>query len=100
MQIVVGSMSTDQRACKEAQMSNAVADPSTTKKEQGKPQPEGIGIAQLAKRLEADPRALRQWLRSEGKGLGQRGKRYSFTAKQADEIARGWKAAAQEASAE
>ncbi len=78
-------------------MSNAVAEPSSPK--QAKTESEGIGIAQLAERLEADPRSLRQWLRSEGKGLGQRGKRYSFTPKQADEIVRKWKAA-QEASTE
>lgn len=78
-------------------MSNAVAEPSSTK--QAKTEPEGIGIAQLAERLEVDPRSLRQWLRSEGKGLGQRGKRYSFTPKQADDLARKWEAA-QEASTE
>jgi hypothetical protein len=77
--------------------SSAVAESSSSK--QAKTEPEGIGIAQLAERLEVDPRALRQWLRSEGKGLGQRGKRYSFTPKQADEIARKWEAA-QGASAE
>jgi hypothetical protein len=77
--------------------SSAVAESSSPK--QAKTEPEGIGVAQLAERLEADPRVLRQWLRSEGKGLGQRGKRYSFTAKQADEIARKWKAG-QEAAAE
>jgi phage antirepressor YoqD-like protein len=74
-------------------MSNQVAEPKGAKKHDT---PEGIGIKQLAERLKADPRDLRQWLRSQGKGLGQRGKRYSFTPKQADEVARGWKAAQEE----
>ncbi len=77
-------------------MNNQVADQKSAKKEDA---PGGIGIKQLAEGLKADPRELRQWLRSQGKGLGQRGKRYSFTPKQADEVARGWKAA-QEASTE
>jgi phage antirepressor YoqD-like protein len=55
--------------------------------------PEGITVSELAARLEADPRDLRKWLRAEGMGLGERGKRYVFDSKQATALSRKWKAA-------
>jgi phage antirepressor YoqD-like protein len=50
-----------------------------------------ITVKQLAERLEVDPKELRAWLRAQGKGLGERGKRYEFTPKQADALAAKWK---------
>jgi phage antirepressor YoqD-like protein len=45
-----------------------------------------ITVKQIAEKLEVDPKELRVWLRAQGKGLGERGKRYEFTAKQAKDI--------------
>lgn len=70
---------------------------SSTKQEQE------VSASELAKRLKVDPKDLRKWLRSEGKGLGERGKRYSFTKRQATELVRQWNATqkkAQEAEAD
>ncbi len=63
---------------------------STSKTQQ---QAQEVSASDLAKRLKVDPKDLRKWLRSEGKGLGERGKRYSFTKRQATEIVRQWNAA-------
>jgi len=70
---------------------------SSTKQEQE------VSASELAKRLKVDPKDLRKWLRSEGKGLGERGKRYSFTPKEATDLARAYRSAqkkAQEAEAD
>jgi hypothetical protein len=58
-----------------------------------------ISAKELAEQLGTDPKDLRAWLRSEGKGLGKRGKRYEFTAKEATSLKRKWNAA-QKAEAE
>jgi phage antirepressor YoqD-like protein len=67
----------------------------TSKTEQE--QPQELSVKDLAKRLKTPPAELRKWLRSEGMGLGQRGKRYSFTPEQATAVARKFKAAQKDA---
>lgn len=61
-------------------------------------QPQELGVKELAKRLKADPRDLRKWLRAEGHGLGQRGKRYAFTPDEAKTLAQAWRKAQKEAA--
>jgi phage antirepressor YoqD-like protein len=58
-----------------------------------------ITVKELAEQLKVEPKDLRVWLRSEGKGSGGKGKRYEFTPKQATELKRKFKAA-EEADAE
>ncbi len=58
-----------------------------------KDQAQELSVKELAERLKTPPAELRKWLRSEGMGLGQRGKRYAFTPQQATEVARKYKAA-------
>jgi len=53
--------------------------------------PETFGVKDLATRLKIDARDLRKWLRSEGQGLGQKGKRYAFTKAEADKLAAAWR---------
>jgi phage antirepressor YoqD-like protein len=45
-----------------------------------------VTVKELAEQLSVDPKELRVWLRSEGKGVGGKGKRYEFTAKQATDL--------------
>ena len=52
-----------------------------------------ITAAELAEKIGTTPKELRAWLRSEGKGLGERGKRYVFTTQQAADLKRKWEAA-------
>ncbi len=76
---------------------------STTSKRTSKPkaeQPEGISVKDLAAKLKADPRDVRKWLRAEGKGLGKRGKRYSFTTAEVRTITRDWKKAQEKDAAD
>lgn len=72
---------------------------STKKARKQDEQPQEVSATELAKRLKIDPRDLRKWLRSEGMGLGERGKRYAFTPEQAAEVSRKWKAAQKKAEA-
>ncbi len=58
-----------------------------------KDQPQELSVKQLAERLKVPPVELRKWLRAEGLGLGQRGKRYAFTSAQAADVTRKFKAA-------
>jgi CO/xanthine dehydrogenase Mo-binding subunit len=62
-------------------------------------QPE-LSVKALAERLKTDPRELRKFLRSEGMGVGRRGKRYTFTAQQVAQVSRKFKAAQKKAAAE
>lgn len=59
-----------------------------------------ITVKELAADLGIDPKELRAWLRSEGKGLGQRGKRYEFTAKQAADLKTKWAAREEDSGGE
>jgi len=63
----------------------------SSSKAKAKSSKDPITVKQLAERLEVDPKELRVWLRAQGKGLGERGKRYEFTPKQADALAAKWK---------
>ncbi len=66
--------------------------PKTTPKAEAE-QPEGLSVKQLAEKLKIEPKDLRKWLRAEGKGVGQKGKRYSFTKSEAATLARAFKKA-------
>lgn len=75
----------------------------TSNKSTSKPkadQPEGISVKQLAEKLKGDPKDLRKWLRAEGKGLGGRGKRYSFTPAQVRSLTAAWKKAQEKDAAD
>lgn len=52
-----------------------------------------VTVKDLAEKVGADPKDVRAWLRSEGKGLGKRGKRYEFTKKQVTDLAAKYEAA-------
>ncbi len=54
---------------------------------------EEVSLKGLPVRLKTNPKDLRRWLRAEGKGLGKRGKRYSFSEREATDLAREWEAA-------
>lgn len=76
---------------------------STTSKSSAKPKAEQskeLSVKDLATRLKVDPKDLRKWLRSEGLGLGGRGKRYAFTPQQATQLTKKWKAAHKEEAAD
>ncbi len=65
-----------------------------------KDQPQELSVKDLAAKLKVAPVDLRKWLRAEGLGLGQRGKRYAFTPVQAAEVTRKYQAAQKKSGAE